>query len=337
MRADVITPVFIFAVSRSGSTLLQRVLAAHKQVATANEPWILLAPFYAVRPRGIFAEYDHPSLARAVNDFCAVLPRGRADYDDAVRAFATHLYERAAHSECWDEAAPRYFVDKTPPYFFIVDDVLRTFPDAKCIFLWRNPLGIAASLIAWPEGSWGQGLYRENLFTGLVNLVRAYEANRERVHSVRFEDLVLHSEVALRDLMSYLDLPPDSGLLSEFAAVRLRGSMGDQAGTRAYSALSHAPVEKWRTTLANPLRRTAAKRYLLWLGRSRLAAMGYDLDELLGELSRLPRSRDRLIADVGHLGCALVTEPIWRRVRGGTNVGGPSSLRYVLGSPDPER
>ena len=44
-----IRPIFIFSAPRSGSTLLQRVLAAHTQVATASEPWILLpllSPLY---------------------------------------------------------------------------------------------------------------------------------------------------------------------------------------------------------------------------------------------------------------------------------------------------
>ena len=37
-----VTPVFIFSLPRSGSTLTQRVLTAHDGVASAAEPWVLL-------------------------------------------------------------------------------------------------------------------------------------------------------------------------------------------------------------------------------------------------------------------------------------------------------
>jgi hypothetical protein len=51
-----INPIFIFSVSRSGSTLVQRVIAAHNGVATVSEPWILLPYLYTSRSRGVTTE-----------------------------------------------------------------------------------------------------------------------------------------------------------------------------------------------------------------------------------------------------------------------------------------
>ena len=38
------SPIFLFSLPRSGSTLLQRVLMSHKDIASVAEPWLML-PF----------------------------------------------------------------------------------------------------------------------------------------------------------------------------------------------------------------------------------------------------------------------------------------------------
>ncbi|HMJ01854.1 MAG TPA: sulfotransferase [Conexibacter sp.] len=322
---DEVTPIFLLSTARSGSTLLQRILGSYPEIATAAEPWLLIPLVYALRGRGVHAEYEHGTLAAALEDFSAHLPGGQADFDAEVRDFAERLYARSVGP------GQRYFLDKTPPYFLIVDELLRIFPDAKFVFLWRNPLAIAASLADWPQRNWG-GLYRENLFYGLANLINARRANVHCSHAIRFEDYVSGDVEAWRGLMDYLELPFRSESLSEFTDVELTGRMGDKHGSALYGALSAEPLEKWRTTLANPLRKEAARRYLSWLGAERLAVMGYDGHALSAELEALPVGMDNVAADVRHFARALIREPFHARLRSMTNVGRPSSLRYILGA-----
>ena len=73
------TPLFLFSLPRSGSTLAQRILAAHGGIATTSEPWILLPYLYTLRDNGIYAEYNHRSLISAIEDFYEMLPGGRED------------------------------------------------------------------------------------------------------------------------------------------------------------------------------------------------------------------------------------------------------------------
>ena len=47
--------IFIISQPRSGSTLLQRVLAGHPDVATSAETWLMLHPVYESRKRGLSA------------------------------------------------------------------------------------------------------------------------------------------------------------------------------------------------------------------------------------------------------------------------------------------
>ena len=47
-----VAPVFLLSLPRSGSTLLQRLLAVSPEVATAPEPWFLLPLVQSTRATG---------------------------------------------------------------------------------------------------------------------------------------------------------------------------------------------------------------------------------------------------------------------------------------------
>jgi len=282
-----VRPIFLLSLPRSGSTLAQRVLAAHPQIATAAEPWLLLPHVYATRERGMAAEYTQPIAARAISEFVRSLPEGDRDYRQAMHDFAVDLYTRAA-----DEGST-YFLDKTPRYHYIVEDLFEIFPEAKFVFLWRNPLAVVASIVeTWTKGRWNVDRWQGDL-RGIASLADAFEAHRETAAAVRYEDLVGDPEAAWPGIFEHLELPFDPGLLTRFSDVTIDGSMGDPTGVQRYSTISDEPLEKWRSTLANPYRKRWCRRYLLWIGRHRLQLMGYDLDRLLADLDELgssPRS-----------------------------------------------
>ncbi|MGH2715883.1 MAG: sulfotransferase family protein [Thermoleophilaceae bacterium] len=319
-----VQPVFVFSVTRSGSTLVQRILGSYEEIATATEPYLLLPYLYTLRKRGVVSEYTHHFAVEAIEDFCDRLPKGVDDYRSEVRALVLRLYEKAA-----GEGA-RYFVDKTPAYFFVVDDILRLFPDGKFIFLWRNPLSVLASLIRFREGLWDPASYPENLFNGLPSLVSAYRRHEERACSVRYEDLVVGDEGPWRRLMSYLEVEFDPASLRRFSDVRLPGRGGDPFGVKQYSSLSTEPLGKWRETLNNPVRKAWCRRYLRWLGRDRLEVMGYDLDELRAQLDEAPSSTAGTGADCARLASALLKEPLRARARRSVGLHRPSGLRYLF-------
>jgi hypothetical protein len=317
-----VTPVFILSVSRSGSTLLQRILAAHDGVATAPEPWILLPPAYSLRRRGVDAEYMPRLLADAVEDFAAGLPDGEDDYLAEIREFALRLYAKAA-----GEGAS-HFVDKSPPYCLIAEELMRIFPEGKFVFLWRNPLSVIASMIeTW--GPWRPTFMTADLFVGWPRLLAAHAAHAERCHAVRFEDAVSGDAATWTALMGHLGLEFDPAALTGFAEVGVEGRMGDPTGRRAYSELSAAPQDKWRATLANPVRREWCRRYLLFLGALRLAAMGYDQEQLLAELASLPRSREDLGTDLWQAAKGIAREPLRVRTRN-RRLGMPNVVRLLL-------
>jgi hypothetical protein len=278
-----VSPVFILSLPRSGSTLLQKILASHADVATVSEPWILLPPVYALRSDRSSAEYSQTTLSAAVNDFIDCLPNGRADYFAALREFAASLYTRLAPN------GERFFLDKTPRYHLIIRELMEIFPDAKFILLWRNPLAVAASMIeTWGyKGRWNLFRYRIDLYQGLENLVTAATDFKDRIHRLNYEEMVSNPEAALGSVCEYLGLRLDAAALEHFERDGLSGRLGDPTGPKKYDSISTDSIDSWGNVLNNPLRRWWARRYIEWIGRDRLRAMGYDQHELLTQITAL--------------------------------------------------
>ena len=278
-----ITPVFLMSLPRSGSTLAQRVLASHDLISTTSEPWLLLPVLSGLEEGMCKTLYDQRLLRQALIDLCEGLPDGLGSYEKAVRAFAKEIYSAAMQG-----SAAKYFVDKTPRYHLIAHRILEAFPEGKFIFLWRNPLAAFGSRIHSYGGVWRAHYYQVDLFDGLENLLRVYEKYSDRICAIRFEDMVSQPEQVFESVFKYLDLPFNSECLNSFSSVPLKGSLGDKAGVRDYSVVTDRPLEKWKETLASPVRKVWCRRYLHWIGEDRLKTMGYSMEEMLDQLDRIP-------------------------------------------------
>jgi hypothetical protein len=286
--------LFLLSLPRSGSTLVQRVLASRPEISTTPEPWLLLPLLYARRERGTFSEYGEVPAARAITEFVQRLPGAEEDFRRELHDFVVRLYELASHE------GTTYFLDKTPRYHYVVDDLFELFPDGKFVFLWRNPLSIVSSIVeTWAGGRWSVGRWREDLFEGLARLVDSAERHPE-AFATRFETLLTQAPESWAGLLEHLELPVDSVDLAVVPTGE-SGRMGDHVGVRRYGGLSTEPLDKWKTTLAHPLRARWAKDYLMWIGERRLGVMGYDLDSLLRSLDALPRTHATTVSDAVRL------------------------------------
>lgn len=286
-------PIFIFSLPRSGSTLLQRILASHEAISTTSEPWAALPLFYSRRKQDVFAEYGHGMLADAMDDFVRELPSGDEVFHAAVREYLGRLYRAASGPHAV------YFLDKTPRYHLICDDLVSCFPDGKFIVLWRNPLAVAASMMTtWAAGRWNLYRFKVDLFSGVDQLSALVERYRKRLCIIRYEDLVARPEEELQRVFRYLEIKPDLTVLDRFYDLKLNGRMGDPTGTGRFQTVTSGPTEKWRTCYQNPLRKIWARRYIKWLGQRRLETMGYNSRTLESEVKSLPNGTATFASDV---------------------------------------
>jgi hypothetical protein len=248
------------------------------------------------RTGDVFATYDQLYTSWAIEDFVGSLPGGQDDLRTATRRFADSLYRAAA------EPGARYFIDKTPKYHFVANEILELFPDARVILLWRNPLAVVASLMStWggDGGNWNLQHFRIDLFEGIEHLVELARTHADRLCAVRYEDLVAKPAETAEQLFEYLDLDFDPTVLTRFSELRLDGRVQDpNVASSEFSQVRSDRVEQWRTLLSNPLRKRWCRRYLDWIGTERLTVMGYDLDELQRELSSIPTSTKFLASDL---------------------------------------
>ena len=305
-----VTPVFLLSLPRSGSTLLQRLLAVSPEVATAAEPWFLLPLAFSTREVGTHNAYRQQTCAAALDDLSASLgDAAGASWPEMVARFAGDVY---------DELSPegtRYFVDKTPRYALIAPELIEWFPTARFIVLWRNPLAAAASFTnTISEGTWRFWRNHVDLYDGLANLVDLVGSEaRDRIVTVRYEDLVRDPHHELGRIGDHLDLDLDTAAATErLHRMPVGGRMGDHWGAERYDAVSDAPLDAWPAHYNTPVRRLWARRYLDWVGDERLGVMGYDRTELLDAIA-------------GQRGGRLVSDAV-RAVYGGLYVRANTSI-----------
>lgn len=290
------TPVFLFSLPRSGSTLLQRILAAHPDVATSSEPWVLLPLIMSRRPGAVYATYRHEDAVRAIDDFSNSLSGGASSFDRALRDFVLELYRRSASE------AVRYFVDKTPRYHLIADELMHLFPEAKCIFLWRNPLSVASSLIrTWGHGRWNLFRHEVDLDTGLMNLVASYRAHESDVLALQYEELVENPVVVTHRAFEYLELDFHPEVLESFADVSLSGGMGDKTGVKYGASISVDSKDTWPEQVTSSLRKAWLGRYVDRIGQEALATMGYQKEAILESLKNVQTGNRTFFDDLARL------------------------------------
>ncbi len=288
-------PIFLLSLPRAGSTLLQRLLNQHGEIATTPEPWIALPLFYMLKSNDVKAIYGHENLARAVNGFIDTFPNKKDNYLASAAEFLNKMYSLNS------EPGSKYFLDKTPRYHLIIDDLMCAFPDAKFIFLWRNPLAVAASMIkTWGNGSWNLYMFLVDLYSGVDSLVSSYVKNSERSIAVKYEDLVTTPDKEMVRIMSYLGLEYDINAIKQFRHTKKIDApgRGDPTGQDKYNEVSKDSMDNWKSTLANPFRKAWSKNYIDWIGQKRLNVMGYDIDELNSAIENQKLTYQNLGSDI---------------------------------------
>jgi len=287
-------PIFLFSLPRSGSTLCQRILATHNDIKTVNEPHILLPFLYALKHTGIYSEYNHKAVSYAMRSFCRQLIGGEETYLSQLREFVIRLYGLSSGENT------RYFLDKTPKYNLVAQDIFNLFPDAKYIVLWRNPLAVISSVMqTWNHGHWNLHHLNVEIYSGLENLITAYRKESHRVCAIQYEKMIKAPEETWRTVFDYLEIPFTSSVIKNFSNVKFEGRFFDpNSQLKPYQVITQAPLNKWRKLLANPLRKAWCRRYLRWIGEERLKIMGYELDSLLRALNELPSTGRYLFSDV---------------------------------------
>lgn len=281
--------IFIFSLPRSGSTLLQRSLMSHPKIASVSEPWVLLPQIYALRSNGHLSEYGGLPASRAINDLIELLPDKKKDYYNSLRKFIDDIQRKLSKGE------EEYFLDKTPRYYFIIDEIAEIFPNAKFIFLFRSPEQIYSSMLkTWGNNRFGSFLSSHNdLIYGNMMLSEAYEKFKNRSAMLNYESLVTDPEKSLSSVCEYLELSFTQDMINKFSSQETKGRLGDPTGIKKYDSISEESLHRWKNTFNTPLRKLLARRTINKIDEKALSIQGYEKDKILKEIRKI-RSKPSL-------------------------------------------
>lgn len=295
--------IFLISLPRSGSTLVQHVLASHSQIASSAEPWLLFPVVVALKPGTLSASYHAETARIALSDFVDRLPGGRDDYYRAVRRYAEALYEGALA-----QSGKTIFLDKTSRYYQAVPEIWRIFPNARYVFLLRNPLGVLSSYLdVMIEGNLrrlGEDGIREDLLHGYHRMRSAIRFFGDDAVVMRYEDVVRTPQMAFQRLCRDIAIPFEPTMLN-YGSNRLPGRLVDPKSIHQHNTVVPDYVEAWRTRFHTLQLRALGHDYLDYLGDDLLSFFGYDRAKLGHALG--PRS------SVADSGWKILTKPPSKR------------------------
>lgn len=268
-----VRPVFLLSLPRAGSTLLQRLLLADGRCATLGELSLLLRLLGEGEAMSRRAVYWESLVTTAQADIRAAW----GGYDEAWRAGVRDLMLRVYAGLAGDK---EWFLDKTPRYTLIAEEIFRTFPDAKFLVLWRHPLAVAASICStFRKGRWCPDEFGIDLCEGLDRLHAFCTAHAGAICEVRYEDLVSDPACELEKIGAYLGWDGLAAVAERELLASTGGTLGDPTGVRKYSRVSADSREAWQGQLGNWYRRGWARRYLAGDRGAWLRERGYGLPD----------------------------------------------------------
>ena len=284
--------IFIISQPRSGSTLLQRVLAGSPEVQTSAETWLMLHPVYGRKEREhIQTDYNSSWARDAVEEFLDHYTDGRDVYDDAIRAWAGVIYKNALKKQ-----DKKYFLDKTPRYFFIIKELYALFPKAKFIFLLRNPMAVLASeLNTYVKGDWPVlGRFSPDLVDAPGWILEGIEHLGADAITIHYEEFVSDPQMNIDLLCRKLGIDFHERMLDYSMTPKPVGKYNDPKGINQHSSTNTASIEKWRAMLDDDQALLFARDYLEALGKETISRLGYDYEELFQFLHSRTLSNHRL-------------------------------------------
>lgn len=226
-------PIFIVGLPRSGSTLLEQMLASHSQVEGTRE--LVEVPTLALETMPRAESADQTPYPESLSSL------SRQEFEALA---ARYLARTQVHRPL---GRPR-FVDKMLGNFCHIGFIHLLFPNASIIDTRRHPLGCGFSCY---KQLFARGFgYTYNL-TDLGRYYRDYAALLDhfdtvlpgRVHRVHYEHVVADPEGELRKLLDYCGLPFEEQCLQFHQNRRVVQTISSEQVRRPIYAES---VDQWR-------------------------------------------------------------------------------------------
>lgn len=294
-------PVFVVGLGRSGTTLTARILDCHSRISVCGESHFLRLTAHR-RSRSALSHDE----AREILGGLPMSWTG-TDPEDALAEFQStdhslrSLFDSIMRARMHRRGKMRYG-EKTPSHFWYLDRLFDWYPNARLVYLVRDPRRVHASFLRsrfaprlHPAERWvvPRALYWNY---GARELRRVQRERPAQVFPLRFEDLVEDPQGSVRALCAFLGEPFEPEMLKVAYENSSFGDLGERGGVRT-------------EVLTRPL----------GLTRRALAALelvcGAEMLEQGYELTWVPRGLVAALDGIGFYGMTRVVHRAARRMR----------------------
>lgn len=229
--SDCPDPIFIVGLPRSGSTLLEQILASHSMVEGTMELHDILAIAQRLSGRSAEDARRYPAILRELDP-------------GYFRRFGEQYIER---TRVYRDTAP-FFIDKMPNNFMHVGLIKLILPNAKVIDARRHPLACCFSGFKQLFGEGQDFTYGLELigryYREYVRLMDHWDAVLPGfVLRVMHEDVVDDLETEVRRMLDFCGLPFEAGCLDFHKTER---SVRTPSSEQVRQPIYRSGLEQWR-------------------------------------------------------------------------------------------
>ena len=223
-------PMFIVGMPRSGTSLVEQVLASHPQIAAGGE-LTLLNDCVQVLPQVLNTALPYPQCLAALTP-------------ESCDSLSQHYLDKIAEIS----ADARYVTDKMPANFNFLGLIALLFPGARIIHCVRDPLDTCLSCYFQHFSGMHPYAYDLGHLGSYYNQYQRLMLHWQAVIGlpmlkISYEELVANQEQVSRDLIAFCDLPWDERCLRFHETKRV-------VHTRSYDQvrqpLYRRAVGRWR-------------------------------------------------------------------------------------------
>lgn len=221
--------IFIVGLPRSGTTLIERILAGHPQVHAGGELDDLHAAM-VMAARGM--HFDMPNAADAAR---------------IAAADQTAIARQYVQNTAWRAGDNRVLTDKRPNNFHYIGAIARALPQARIIHVHKNPMNGCFSLLKEFFGGRYNYSYRLNELAayhrGYRQLMQHWRESGHEFLDVSYERLVSEPETESRRIVAYCGLDWQQGCLR---TERPDGVIASASVAQARAPITRDYVDGWR-------------------------------------------------------------------------------------------
>lgn len=274
--------VFLISPPNSGSTLLQQFLKNNKEFATFPESWLLLHGFSQFKDASDIKTIYRHDLAK--DHVLRFLDNINKSYENVLVDIGSVYKEYYLKTL---EEGQSIILDKTPRYYLIINELKIAFPDAKFIFLVRNPINTFASTLNRYWDSLNDKLLylKSDFFISYVELSKHLTNDKSDI-LIRYEDLCNDTTNQIKKICQFLCVEFNEQMITyKFQEKEDLDNWGDKSGNieknnKAFK-VTYGVDFKYIT---NSNIFYSVYQYANHLDSKLLASIGYNKDNLIKEL-----------------------------------------------------